>query len=193
MSKNKRKIEVDSMDESLELYELDNGIVRVDTNIDEYMYSDLDRRIQYLLDNGHKNITFKITSPGGDAYGAMAIYDLIMGLNNRGIKTTGLVEGIAASAASMVVLQAVQNRYSKPNARFLIHEPRRWALFRMEKTSDMRDETKEMMAITGMIYEIVASRCKKSVKEITKTVDRTEVWMSSKEALEFGLIDKIVN
>lgn len=190
--KNQFEFSVTSLHDSLELLEILNGVVRVDDVIDGYMYSDIDRKVQCMVDRDVKKITFKICSYGGSVYDSMALYDLIHGLGKHGIKTEGIVEGIAASAASQIVLQACQVRSSLINSRFLIHEPRRWVMFQRERTSDMIDETKEMVAIGGVIYDIMSKRCKKTVKELMQDIERKEKWMSARDALKYGLIDRIV-
>ena len=194
MNKNKKtRIELRDLEESFQLQELDNGIIRIDEEICDYTTTSISRHIDYVINSGRKHITFRITSPGGDVYSSLALYDIILGLNSKGVKTTAIVEGLAASAASMVLLQAMDNRYSRPTARFLIHEPRRWAFLERQKTSDLKDETQEMVAVTNVIYEILAKRCKKPIKFIDESIDRRERWLSANEAKEYGLIDKIIN
>ena len=150
------------------------------------------RKIAYIVNKGIKNIKFFITSPGGSAYHALALYDRLISLKNVGVKTEAYVEGWAASAASMIVLQAMNKRYATANSRFLIHEPRRWTFMARERVSDMQDETKEMVALSDIVNSIMAKRCKKSSKDIDRVVSRKEVWMSAREAKAFGLIDGIV-
>jgi len=180
------------LSDRLEFEELNRGIIRFDEAIDEFNTSDYMRKISYLESKGFKKIRFFITSPGGSAYHAMALYDRLIALKNNKIKTEAYVEGMAASAASMIILQAMQKRFATANARFLIHEPRRWVSFSMERASDMQDSTKEMVTLSGIVLNIMAKRCKISRSQLSNMITRKEIWMSSIEALKIGLIDGIV-
>lgn len=179
--------------DKLEFMELTKGLIRIDDSIDEFNTSDYMRKIGFVVDRGIKTIQFYITSPGGSAYHALALYDRIVALKHKGIKTEAYVEGMAASAASMIILQGIQKRYATANARFLIHEPRRWVMFARERVSDMVDETKEMVVLSELVYNIMAKRCKISKQELTKLITRKETWLSASEAKKIGLIDAIVS
>lgn len=137
-------------------------------------------------------IELHIMSPGGDIYHALAIYDALRAIEKTGRVVTAIVEGCAASAAAMIVMQAASRRLSYENARFLIHEARRWVFMSMEKTSDVEDEHRELQALHKIVFGILAKTTGKSREELDKLVLRKEVWLSAKEALEWGLIDEII-
>lgn len=181
-----------SLEDRIAFSELNRGIVRISDPLDEFSTAEIMQKIEYLRAKGVKHINFMITSPGGGVYHSLALYDRISFLPKQGVKTTAIVEGYAASAAAMLVLQAVQKRTATPNSRFLLHEPRRWTMFAMERTSDIKDESQEMNSITDVIYSIVAKRCKRAKSEVAKVIDRKEVWMSAQQALKFRLIDSII-
>ena len=115
-----------------------------------------------------------------------------MSLKNVGVKTEAYVEGMAASAASMIVLQGVDKRYATQNARFLIHEVRRFIMFAQERATELMEQSKEMNSLTDIVYSILAKRMKKNKKQIHELINRKEVWLSSVEAKKIGLIDNIV-
>ncbi len=141
---------------------------------------------------GLKRLDLRINSPGGDAYGAMAVYDTLVAMRKEGVSIDATVEGLAASAAAMVLLQAAEHRYARPHARFLLHEVRRWVTFQDERTSDLQDVGREMNALEAMIVGILAERCRKTEEEVKRVIERREAWMSAQEALDFGLIDRIL-
>lgn len=184
--------EPNNLSDRLEFEELNNGIIRIDEAIDEFSTSEWMRKINYVVNKGLGKIKFHITSPGGSAYHALALYDKINSVNRDGIKTEAYVEGMAASAASMIVLQAIQKRFATANTRFLIHEPRRWIMFARERLSDMQDETKEMMRLSDVVYDIMSVRCKISKQDLVNMINRKETWLSATEAKKVGLIDAII-
>ena len=168
---------------------LQQGVIRLTGEIFEHE-STVVKEINYILTNtNRKEITLIINSPGGSISGAFALYDYLI---SCGLRIIVKVEGIAASAASMIVLQAADERLSYPNSRFLLHEPRLFSFFEVQKTTDTQDRAKEMAILSEMVYDVLSARCNKTKKELKKLIERREVWMSAKEALEFNLIDEII-
>lgn len=180
-----------SYDDYLKLEELKSGVIRLSTDIDEFSTEGVLTEIFYLIRHSYPALTVLVSSPGGDAYHAFAVYDALVAVRESGVLVTILVEGLAASAAAMIVLQAATKRQARPNARFLLHEIRRWAST-IERKSDVQDEYKEMEAVTDQIVQVLSDRCQKDPAEIRGLIERKEVWMSAQEALEWGLIDAII-
>ena len=172
--------------------ELKSGIIRINDEIINYSVPDFMAQVRYVMERKINPVIIYLSSSGGDAYSAFAIYDGINLLRENGIKVEIIVEGLCASAAAMIVLQAADIRKSRKNSRFLIHEAKRWAIFIREKTSEMDDELTEMKAIQDKVIDVLAVRCKKDKQTIKDFIDRKERWMSTEEAKEFGLIDEII-
>lgn len=168
------------------------GIVCIDNELDGINITETLCDLRELAygreDMDCSRVVIHLNSPGGHAYGAFAVHDAIKAIPKP---VTIIVEGWAASAASMIVLQAADKRMARPNARFLLHEIRRWA-FTEETTSQLEDEVKEMKAITDMVVDLLSRRCGKSKQSVRATIRRKEIWMSAKQALKWGLIDGIV-
>jgi ATP-dependent Clp protease protease subunit len=183
---------LDSINSILEWEDLSAGIIRFSGEIWDEDPTDLAPKLEYIKKRKLKTFRMYLNSPGGNVYSSMAIHDAIKELSKSGIKTECVVEGYAASAASMIILQAFDKRYSRKNARLLIHEPRQWSVFQVKKTSDMKDDLKEMETLEKMIFDIMAPRCNKTPKELKKTIERKETWFSAEEAKDFGLIDKVI-
>jgi len=181
-----------SYSEWLRYQDLANGIIYLDEPIREHTTSRILKEISEIRRRQLPTVTIIISSPGGGAYYALAIYDALRNLAKKGVKIIALVEGWAASAAAMIVLQAADKRTAYPSARFLLHETRRWVFFAVERTSDLKDEVKEMDALSERIISILAKRCKKTKSEVRNLIERKEVWMSASEAKDWALIDKIV-
>ncbi len=177
-----------TLGEFLQFRDLNMGIIRMTGEINSYLAEDISQAISYIYSKGLREIKLFINSPGGEVSASFAILDNLM---NCGMTVTAIVQGYAASAAAAIILQAADYRISLPKSRFLLHEVSQWS-FGVTSTSELRDEAKELEILSDMIYELLAKRCHKSVEEIKKLISRKQVWMSAQEALEFGLIDKII-
>jgi len=175
----------------LQYRDLMNGIIRFYGEVDaESVYSFL-REIDEIKRCKISEVTLYITSPGGDVLDAFALYDAIRDLSSSGVKVIAIVEGWAASAAAMILLQAADERYCRPSTRFLLHEVRRWA-FAEEKASELQDEVKEINTLTNMIVDVLSQKCNRTKEEVKKLIERREVWMSAEEAKNWGLVDEVV-
>jgi|GEM_PF-3316867 len=183
-----------SLYERLRYEELKTRTIYLRGEIDDLTVEDFNLEISTIRDTPEwfNPITIRLTSTGGNAYLAFAIYDTLRELSLSGKKIKIIVEGLAASAAAMIILQAADRRLAYPTASFLLHEPRRWTMFRDESTSQLEDEAAELNRITNKVIEILASRCNKSKEEVRQLIRRREVWMDAKEAKEWGLIDEII-
>lgn len=182
-----------NLEDDLRLAELNEGIVCIDFVFNDYNARRVMRELEFVArTRGSKTINLYMNSPGGGAYPALAVHDAILHVRGKGVPVICTVEGYAASAAAMIVLQAAEMRLARPNARFLLHEIRRWVFFEMQRASDLKDEVKEMEALTRQILAILEKRCGHPAKEIEHLISRTEVWMSAEEARSWGLIDGVV-
>ena len=135
-----------------------------------------------------KPILFIINSPGGSVDSGFAIWDQIKMISSPVIT---MVTGLAASMGSLLSLSAGKGkRLATPNARIMIHQPLIGGVIRGQAT-DLDIQAKEMLKTRAMIVEIYAQATGKDAKIIEKAIDRDN-WMTAQEALEFGLLDKIV-
>ena len=183
-----------SLHDALRLDDLKIGIFHFRSEIDPCYVEEFLLEIKDVRAHPehYKEITVRLSSPGGNAYHAFAMYAVLRELSFRGVNVRVIVEGMAASAAAMIVLQGADERLALADSSFLLHEPKRWVFFAQESKSNLEDEMKEMKRITDKIVDILSSRCKKSKDEVNKLIERKEVWMSVEEALKWNLIDAIV-
>jgi len=150
---------------------------------------DIIRKLWYLelIDPG-KPILFVINSPGGSVDSGFAIWDQIKMITSP---VTTLVTGLAASMGSILSLCAAPGRrFATPNARIMIHQPLIHGLIRGQAT-DLDIHAREILKTRKALIQIYVDATGKDYATIDKTLDR-DTWMSSEEALEFGLLDKIV-
>lgn len=129
-----------------------------------------------------KTITVKINSGGGDVFAAHAIYNL---LKENSAKVVTMVEGIAASAAS-VILQAGDERIVPNNAFVMIHNP---STIAWGEAKDMVKMADTLNTIKDGIVNTYADRTGKSKEEISKMMDE-ETWMTGEDAVKEGFADK---
>ncbi len=133
-----------------------------------------------------KPIKLFINSPGGDADAGYAIYDMIKFIKPE---VKAICAGITASAAVIILLGASKkNRYSLPNARILIHQPSTGI---MGTAADIEIEASEILKFRDKINHLIAEETGQSIEKIEADT-RRNFWMSGEEALEYGLIGKII-
>jgi ATP-dependent Clp protease protease subunit len=105
---------------------------------------------------------------------------------------TIVVQGMAYSMGS-VVLQAASpgRRLAQPHAWIMIHEPAKWAGW--QSTSAAAQHLDRLKQMQGQIYQILAKRSGKPLQKIIRDTKRTDFYLDAAKALEYGLIDGIVD
>lgn len=141
-----------------------------------------------LLDseNAEKDIMLYINSPGGVITAGLAIYDT-MNLIKSDVCTICIGEA-ASMGAFLLSSGAKGKRMSLPGSRIMIHQPLGGA---KGQATDIEIEAKEIMRMKNMLNSILAENCSQPLEKIKKDTER-DYYMSAQEALEYGLIDKVV-
>jgi len=133
-----------------------------------------------------KDIALYINSPGGLAYGGMAIYDVIQHIRPD---VSTICVGMGMSAAAMVLCGgAAGKRFALPSSRIMIHQG---SAGTRGAPSDMEIQLREVLALTRRMAEIIAHHSGKSVDEVLHDIDRDK-FMTPAEAIDYGLIDGII-
>ena len=141
-----------------------------------------------LLDseNSEKDIMLYINSPGGVITAGMAIYDT-MKIIKSDVSTICL--GDAASMGAFLLSGGTKGkRLALPNSRIMIHQPLGGA---KGQATDIEIEAREILRMKKMLNELLAEHTGQKVDRIKKDTERDN-FMTAQEALEYGLIDKIV-
>ena len=137
-------------------------------------------------DNPKKEISFYINSPGGIVWSGLAMYDTLQYISS---KIMTICVGQAASAASLLLTAGEKEmRFSLPNSRIMVHQPS--GVYQGQVT-DIEIQTKEIIKTKKRLNEIYAKHTGKDIKEVELIMERDK-YFSPVEAIEFGLIDKIV-
>ncbi|MFP4148830.1 MAG: ATP-dependent Clp protease proteolytic subunit [Nitriliruptoraceae bacterium] len=132
-----------------------------------------------------EDITLYINSPGGIITGMFAIYDAMRLLRS---KVDVRCLGLAASAGAFLLATGTGTRSATENARIMIHQPLGGA---RGTAKDIEIQAKNIVWIRERINEILAERTGQDLATIQKDTDRDK-WMTAAEALEYGLIDEVV-
>ena len=141
-----------------------------------------------LLDseNPDKDIMLYINSPGGVITAGMAIYDT-MKLIKADVSTICL--GDAASMGAFLLSAGTKGkRLALPNARIMIHQPLGGA---KGQATDIEIEAKEILRMKTMLSTLMAEHTGQTVERIKQDTERDN-FMTAQQALEYGLIDKVV-
>jgi ATP-dependent Clp protease protease subunit len=133
-----------------------------------------------------RDIYLYINSPGGNVYSGLAIYDTMRHI--RAPVSTFCV-GMAASMAAVLVAAGEKGkRAALPNSRLMIHQPSSGA---HGTAADIEIAAKEILHIRGRLNEILAFHTGQTTDRIAEDVDRDR-FMSPMEAVEYGIIDRIM-
>jgi ATP-dependent Clp protease protease subunit len=131
-------------------------------------------------------ITIIINSPGGEADSGFGIMDMVRFI---GCPVRTLVAGLCASAAVLVaVAPDRENRFALPHSRFLLHQPMAASF---GQASDLEIASTEILRLRDRYNEVIAKATGQTVEKVTQDSDR-DFWMSAPEALEYGLVSRIV-
>ncbi len=166
---------------------LKERIVFIGTAIDDYIASLAIAQMLHLeAEDPEKDISIYINSPGGSVTAGLAIYDT-MQLIRPQVGT--ICVGMAASMGAILLLAGEKGkRQALPNSRIMIHQP--WGGVQ-GTASDISIQAVEILKTKKRLNEIISQHTGKSVEEVEKDTDRDN-YMSSEQAKEYGLIDKVL-
>ena len=162
-------------------------IIFLGTPVDD-MVANLIVAQMLLLDseNPEKDIMLYINSPGGSVTAGLAIYDTMQHI--RADVCTICLGQAASMGAFLLSSGAKGKRMALPHSRVLIHQPLGGA---QGQATDIEIQAAEIIRIKKTLNEILASNTGQSLKKIEKDTDRDYI-MTPEEALEYGMIDKVV-
>ncbi|MFC0245639.1 ATP-dependent Clp endopeptidase proteolytic subunit ClpP [Falsochrobactrum ovis] len=137
-------------------------------------------------ENPKKEINMYINSPGGIVTSGMAIYDTMQFIKPP---VSTLCMGQAASMGSLLLTAgATGQRYALPNARIMVHQPSGGF---QGQASDIERHAQDIIKLKRRLNEIYVKHTGRDYETIERTLDRDH-FMTAQEALEFGLIDKVI-
>jgi len=141
-----------------------------------------------LLDseNSEKDIMLYINSPGGVITAGMAIYDTIKSIRSD---VSTICIGEAASMGAFLLSAGTKGkRMALPSARIMIHQPLGGA---QGQATDIELEAKEILRMKNMLNGLLAEHTGQPLEKIQEDTERDH-YLSAQQALEYGLIDKVI-
>lgn len=165
---------------------LEQRIIFINGEINDTMSNLVISELLYLDSLNNNTIDIYINSPGGSVTSGLAIIDT-MNFIKSDIRTT--VTGIAASMASIILASGTKGmRYSLKNSEVMIHQP----LGNVGgQATDIEIQAKRIIDKKKMLNKMLANLTNQPLKKIERDTERDK-YLSSKEALEYGLIDVII-
>ncbi len=132
------------------------------------------------------DISLYINSPGGSVYDGMAIYDT-MNFIKPDVATYGI--GLQASMGAFLLSSGAKGkRFCLPHAKVMIHQPSSGT---HGKVTDMEIDMKETLEVKEMLAKIMAKNTGQKLAKVKSDMER-DYWMTSDEAVKYGLIDKVL-
>jgi len=162
-------------------------IVFLGQEVDDQIANLLVAEMLYLeAQDPDRDIHLYINSPGGLAYGGMAIYDVMQHVR---CEVSTICVGMGMSAAAMILCGgAPGKRLALPSAKIMIHQGSAGA---RGAPRDMEIHLREVMSLTRRMAEIIAYHTGRPVEQVEQDIDR-DYYMTAGEAKEYGLIDDII-
>ena len=166
---------------------LKDRIIFLSTPIDDHVASLVVAQLLFLdADDSEKDIYLYINSPGGYVSAGLGIYDTMQYIKPD---VATICIGQASSMGAFLLAGGKKGKRSAlPNARIMIHQPLGGA---EGQASGIKIQADEILYLKQSINNILADNTNKTLKQIEQDTDRN-FFMSSKEAIKYGIIDKIL-
>lgn len=166
---------------------LKDRIIMLSGEVNDQVASSIVAQMLFLeAEDPDKDIYFYINSPGGVITSGLSMFDT---MNYIKPDIVTICIGQAASMGAFLLACGTKGkRYALPHARIMIHQPSGGA---QGQSTDIQIQAQEIQRLKDTLNEILAEQTGKTAKKIEKDTERDK-FMSSKEALEYGLIDKIL-
>lgn len=162
-------------------------IIFLGTEIDDYTANVVQAQLLYLdsSDPG-KDIAIYLNTPGGSVYSGLGIYDTMQFIQSE---VSTICTGLAASMGAILLAAGANGKRSAlRHSRIMIHQPLGGIY---GQASDIDITAKEILKIKQELYNILVEHTGQNYETVEKDADRDH-WMTSQEALDYGLIDKIL-
>ena len=166
---------------------LNDRIIMLSEEVNDTTASLIVAQLLYLEgQDPDKDISFYINSPGGSVTAGMAIYDTMQYIK---CDVSTICVGLAASMGAFLLSAGTPGkRMALPNAEIMIHQP---SAGTQGQITDMAIHLRRLEIIKKRMNSILAANTGKSVEQVTLDCERDN-FMTAEEAMEYGLIDKVI-
>lgn len=165
---------------------LKDRIILLNGEIDDNVSNIIIAQLLYLDSLGNDDISLYINSPGGSITAGMAIYDTMNFIKSN---VSTICIGMCASMAAFLLSSGEKGkRYSLPNSEVMIHQPLGGA---QGQATEIKIAAERILKLKDKLNHILASNTNQDIKTIERDTER-DYFLDAKEALEYGLIDKVI-
>lgn len=180
-----RQLNVSQMDVFSRL--MMDRIIFLGTPIDDYVANVIQAQLLFLdTSEPGKDISIYINSPGGMVHAGLGIYDTMQYISS---KVGTICTGVAASMAAVLLVAGQKGMRSVlPHSRVMIHQPSGGM---QGKSSDMEITVREIQKLRHELYSIISEHSGQPFEKVEKD-SVADYWMTSQEALDYGMVDSIL-
>ena len=177
------------MERAYDIYSLllKNRIVFVGTQIIDQTANLIVAQLLYLSnEDSEAPIQMYINSPGGVIYAGLAIYDTMQMISNP-INTVAV--GVTASFGTVLLTAGTTGqRFALPHSTVHLHQPLGGA---QGQATDIEIQANEILRLRDKLNKILAHHTGQTVEKVKKDTER-DYWLTAKDAVEYGLVDKVL-
>ena len=166
---------------------LNDRIIMLSEEVNDTTASLIVAQLLYLeAQDPDKDIQFYINSPGGSVTAGLAIYDTMQYIK---ADVSTICIGMAASMGAFLLSAGAKGkRIALPNAEIMIHQPSGGS---QGQCTDIQIQAEQILKIRKQLNSIMAANTGRSIEEIQRDTERDH-YMTAQEAMEYGLIDKVI-
>lgn len=167
---------------------LKDRIIFIGSEINDQISNAVVAQLLFLAaEDPEKDISIYINSPGGSVTAGMAIYDTIQFIKPD---VTTICIGMAASMGAILMLAGTKGkRYGLPNSEIMIHQPLGGA---RGQATDLKIAAENILRTRDLLAKIISEQSGQPLEKVEKDMDR-DYYLTAEQALEYGLIDKIIS
>ena len=161
-------------------------IIFLGTEVNDYTANVIQAQLLYLDSvDSDRDISIYLNTPGGSVYAGLGIYDTMQFVKSN---VATICTGMAASMGAVLLVAGEKGmRAALPHSRVMIHQPLGGI---QGQASDIEITAREILKLKDELYQIISDHSGQTVEKIRQDADR-DYWMIAKEALEYGMIDKV--
>ena len=161
-------------------------IIFLGTEVNDYTANVIQAQLLYLDSvDSDRDISIYLNTPGGSVYAGLGIYDTMQFVKS---KVATICTGMAASMGAVLLVAGEKGmRAALPHSRVMIHQPLGGI---QGQASDIEITAREILKLKDELYQIISDHSGQTMDKIHQDADR-DYWMTAKEALEYGMIDKV--